>query len=175
MFTVRYRESMWHRRWLAGPSDHTIHRCSPSLPLPRRTRTTTLLPGERRSGLPTFLSYVARRGMLPRIRSCLASVCVHTILLADSYCVPFSSELARYNSSSLLLLPKPGLVLVLLCPLRFCPILFKDNPPPNALSPSFPPFCVSLREKSHLESFILLRHFYQEAECFPFLSTSPDD
>lgn len=44
MFSVRCRESMWHRRCLAGPSDHTVHRSSPSLPLP--PRSTALLPGE---------------------------------------------------------------------------------------------------------------------------------
>lgn len=58
MFSARYRESMWHRRCLAGPSDHTVHRSSPSLPLP--PRTAALLPGEPDPVSLLFLSRVCR-------------------------------------------------------------------------------------------------------------------
>ena len=88
MFSVRYRESMWHRRCLAGPSDHTAHRSSPSLPLP--PRTAALLPGELDPVSPYLSSLslslsrarVARRGMLPRVtRVCvrLFSTCASSL------------------------------------------------------------------------------------------------
>lgn len=84
MFSVRYRESMWHRRCLAGPSDHTAHRSSPSLPLP--PRTAALLPGELDPVSPYLSSLsLSLARVSPGVGCCrvlLACACAHTRLFS---------------------------------------------------------------------------------------------
>lgn len=133
--------------WLALVTTHGTHRCSPSLPLPRRTRATALLPGER---LPTFLSSCPPAwDVTAYIRSRAHCVCVHTIFPTDS-------------SSRPLLLP----------PNRASgPIPLKDL---QALAPFFFPFLaflLSSREKPRPRSGSFSFFALAERGCFSFLST----
>ena len=103
--------------WLALVTTHGTHRCSPSLPLPRRTRVTALLPGER---LPTFLS-VCRPAwdVTAYIRSRVSRVCMH-VCLCVCVCVLVHAHDLSYrfflltvllaSESSSLSLSKPTLV-----------------------------------------------------------------
>ena len=172
-FSIRYRESMWHRRWLAGPSDHT--RYTPLLSV-TTIATTYASHGSFAWRTPPYFSLGVSPGVgryrvysLSRL-SCLyarVSVCVCVCVGACTRSfLPIlpahrASREREFLSFSLQTDSRPP------C-LR--PIPLKDLQ--TLLRPVFR-FFLSFREKSQPRSFIFFFFFVftKEAGCFSSLST----
>ena len=155
-FSIRYRESMWHRRWLAGPSDHT--RYTPFLSV-TTIATTYASHGSFAWRTPPLLfsRRVARRGTYIRAHCVCVCVCACTRSFpTDSSCSPcFSFSLQNRVSSDF--------------PFEDLQALFSSRP-------FFFSFCVSFaRPRSGLFYFLFFFFFFfflrSPRGCFSFLST----